>query len=289
MAWLQIESFQGTYLQVSCRMNGMLLGLQVSDPVNLTLIYIAGEEIAFPRFSFQSAFDLLQRCTNCSHGLMSRSVDWSAELQATVDELNSELFDLLGRGEAPCLHVQLVAYPSVRKPWNDKRNFKHVAIQVTPKGLNKLISRELNIALLATLHVHLKFCLELGVLLLDCDQESCKIFHILWSRPLLALNPLVANQNKKRYVLRGPILDLADRLENNHHWGNGRVLEQWVHDQPWRVLLALAIQQWHFFIQAEAPLALKITVCGSGRKLPCPFEFKVPAVWPSTCYHVHAM
>ena len=81
---------------------------------------------------------------------------------------------------------------------------------------------------------------------------------------------------------RGPILDLAQRLENNHHWGNGRTLEQWVHDQPWRVLLALAIQ---FFLHTVAPPALKIPVCGSGGKLPYPFEFKVPAVWPSTCYH----
>ena len=38
--------------------------------------------------------------------------------------------------------------------------------------------------------------------------------------------------------MRKPILDLAERLENNHRWGAGKVLEQWVNQQPWRVLTA---------------------------------------------------
>ena len=62
--------------------------------------------------------------------------------------------------------------------------------------------------------------------------------NIIWSLFTMLLVSLKIETWKDFVWMRKPILDLAERLENNHRWGAGKVLEQWVNLQPWRLLTA---------------------------------------------------
>ena len=48
---------------------------------------------------------------------------------------------------------------------------------------------------------------------------------------------------------RPPVLDLSRRLESNHRWGAGKVLEKWVNEQPWRFLTAGRCLEWPIIME----------------------------------------